>query len=67
MNLNAHTARIAHQASSTSILPVRHCGIGILPMIHGLEAHATKSRLLTYPLGAHYKPGHCHGQFKKWR
>jgi hypothetical protein len=23
------------------ILPVRLCGIGILPMIHGLEAHAT--------------------------
>jgi hypothetical protein len=23
------------------ILPMRLCGIGILPMIHGLEAHAT--------------------------
>jgi hypothetical protein len=38
--------------SGTGILPVRLCGIGILPMIHGLEAHATKSRLLTHPLGA---------------
>jgi hypothetical protein len=30
--------------SGTGILPVRLCGIGILPMIHGLEAHATKNR-----------------------
>jgi hypothetical protein len=27
--------------SGTGILPVRSCGIGILPMMHGLEAHAT--------------------------
>jgi hypothetical protein len=27
--------------SGTGILPVRLCGIGILPMIHGLEAYAT--------------------------
>ncbi len=24
-------------------LPVRLCGIGILPMLHRLEAHATKN------------------------
>ncbi len=28
----------------TGILPVGFCGIGILPMIHGLEAHATTNR-----------------------
>ncbi len=27
----------------TGILPVALCGIGILPMIHGLEAHATET------------------------
>jgi hypothetical protein len=27
--------------SSTGILPVGSRGIGIVPMIHGLEAHAT--------------------------
>jgi hypothetical protein len=27
--------------SGTGILPVGSRGIGILPMIHGLEAHAT--------------------------
>jgi hypothetical protein len=54
MNLNAHTARIAHQASSTSILPVRHCGIGILPMIHGLEG-APQRGILRW--GPHDKPG----------
>jgi hypothetical protein len=27
------------------ILPEQSCGIGILPMIHGLEAHATMDRL----------------------
>jgi hypothetical protein len=31
--------------SGTGILPVEFCGIGILPMIHGLEAHATLNRL----------------------
>jgi hypothetical protein len=36
--------------SGTGILPVAFCGIGILPMIHGLEAHATLSRLFTHPL-----------------
>jgi len=30
--------------SGTGILPVGFCGIGILPMIHGLEAHATLNR-----------------------
>jgi hypothetical protein len=37
-----------------SLHTLRGCmiiGIGILPMLHGLEAHATKSRLLTHPLG----------------
>jgi len=29
------------QACGTGILPVGLCGIGILPMLHGLEAHAT--------------------------
>ncbi len=29
--------------SGTGILPVGFGGIGILPMIHGLEAHATRS------------------------
>jgi len=29
----------------TGILPVRSCGIGILPMIHGLEVHTTGKRL----------------------
>jgi hypothetical protein len=28
---------------NTGILPVGFCGIGILPMVHGLEAHATKT------------------------
>ncbi len=36
--------------SGTRILPVGLGGIGILPMSHGLEAHATMSRLLTHPL-----------------
>ncbi len=49
--------------SGTGILPVRLCGIGILPMVHGLEGdpqrgilrwgpqtHATLNRLLTHPL-----------------
>ena len=36
--------------SSTGILPVGFCGIGILPMIHGLEAHAMPNRLFTPPL-----------------
>jgi hypothetical protein len=36
--------------SGTGILPVRLRGIGILPMIHGLEAHATMNRLFTHPL-----------------
>ncbi len=36
--------------SSTGILPVGLCGIGILPMIHGLEAHATLNRLFSHPL-----------------
>jgi hypothetical protein len=34
--------------NGTGILPVRLCGIGILPMIHGLEAHATMIRLFKY-------------------
>jgi hypothetical protein len=38
--------------SGTGMLPVRHRGIGILPMIHGLQAHATVNRLFTHPLGA---------------
>ena len=29
--------------SGTGILPVGLGGIGILPMIHGLQAHATRS------------------------
>ena len=33
----------------TGILPVGLCDIGILPMIHGLEAHATQNRLFTPP------------------
>jgi hypothetical protein len=36
--------------SGAGILLVKSCGIGILPMIHGLEAHATKNRLLRHPL-----------------
>jgi hypothetical protein len=36
--------------SGAGILPVGSCGIGILLMIHGLEAHATLNRLLTYSL-----------------
>ena len=39
----------AYVKSGTGILPVRFCGIGILPMLHGLEAHATVDRLLTHP------------------
>ncbi len=31
--------------SGTGVLPVRLGGIGILPMLHGLEAHATMSRV----------------------
>jgi hypothetical protein len=31
-------------------LPVGSGGIGILPMIHGLEAHATKNQILAHPL-----------------
>jgi hypothetical protein len=34
--------------SGTGILPVGFCGIGILPMIHGLEAHATLNQLFTH-------------------
>jgi hypothetical protein len=30
--------------SAVDLLPVKLCGIGILPMLHGLEAHATKNR-----------------------
>jgi len=33
--------------SITGILPVESCGIGILPMIHGLEAHATMVRIVS--------------------
>jgi len=40
--------------SGTGILPVGLCGIGILPMIHGLEAHATMSWLLKHPLRLEY-------------
>ncbi len=32
--------------------PMAFCGIGILPMMHGLEAHATENTLRR-----HYKPG----------
>jgi hypothetical protein len=31
--------------SGTGILPVGLGGIGLLPMIHGLEAHATLNRV----------------------
>ncbi len=34
----------------TGILPVGLGGIGILPMIHGLEAHATRSRIFIHVL-----------------
>jgi hypothetical protein len=34
-----------HVKSGTAILSAEPCGIGILPMIHGLEAHATRTRL----------------------
>jgi len=34
----------------TGILPVRSCGIGILPMIRGLEAHATATQPLKHSL-----------------
>ena len=34
----------ARALRGTGILPVGLCGIGILPMIHGLEAHATVLR-----------------------
>ena len=60
MNLNAHTARIAHQASSTSILPVRHCGIGILPMIHGLEGAPQRGILRWGPKPLPRKAGGSH-------
>ena len=36
--------------SGTGILPVRFRGIGVPPMLHGRDAHATKERLLTHPL-----------------
>jgi len=36
--------------SGTGILPVRPGGIGILPMIHGLEAHATLNRVFIHVL-----------------
>jgi hypothetical protein len=36
-------------------LPVRLCGIGILPMIHGLEAHATMNRLFKHLLRNYLK------------
>ncbi|MBM4025808.1 MAG: hypothetical protein FJ280_10445 [Planctomycetes bacterium] len=38
--------------SGTGILPVAFCGIGILPMMHGLQAHATANRILTSSLSA---------------
>ena len=34
----------------TGILPVRFRGIGVPPMLHGRDAHATKKRPLTHPL-----------------
>ena len=38
--------------SGTGILPVGLGGIGILPMIHGLEAHATLNRVSIHVLKA---------------
>jgi len=38
--------------SGTGILPVGFRGIGVPPMLHGRDAHATKKRLLTHPLRA---------------
>jgi hypothetical protein len=38
--------------SGTGILPVGFGGIGILPMIHGLEAHATLNRVSMHVLKA---------------
>jgi hypothetical protein len=34
-------AEVACHTDSEKSVRVRLCGIGILPMIHGLEAHAT--------------------------
>jgi len=34
--------------SGTGILLVGFCGIGVLPMLHGLEAHATTNQLFTH-------------------
>ncbi len=34
--------------SGTGILPVGLGGIGILPMLHGLEAHATLNRVFIH-------------------
>jgi hypothetical protein len=39
--------------SGTGILPVGLGGIGILPMIHGLEAHATLNWDLRAPKARH--------------
>ena len=41
------------EKSGAGILPVGLGGIGILPMIHGLEAHATLNRDLWAPKARH--------------
>jgi hypothetical protein len=53
--------------SGTGILPVGFRGIGILPMIHGLEAHATTNRLLTHPLDQEHRVGRVHGRRDRGR
>jgi hypothetical protein len=39
-----------YMKSGTGILPVGLGGIGILPMMHGLEAHATLGPVFIYVL-----------------
>ncbi|MBN2272418.1 MAG: protein kinase [Sedimentisphaerales bacterium] len=45
------STRIRTALRTTGILPVRLRGIGILPMIHGLEAHATSGKPPVVPMG----------------
>jgi len=50
-----HRSTAVPAVSTTGILPVWVCGIGILPMLHGLEAHATygqDARATDYATGA---------------
>jgi len=51
--------------SGTGILPVRSRGIGVPPMLHGRDAHATKKRLLTHPLRLEEAQGPRRGSRKR--